>query len=87
MKQKNTQNLAVSQNDIQFVETLIETIDRIKKSRETRETEVIENIWTLIEIARHKKAKIEELIKALKISNAGKRLKALLRLEDDLLCV
>lgn len=82
----NQENPTVYKDDTQFVETLVDVTDRVRESREKRERETIENIEALIAIARHKKTKIDELVRVLKIGNAGKRLRALLQLEDRLLC-
>lgn len=76
----------VCKDDIQIVEALVEVTDRVRASREIRERETIENIEALIAIARHKKSAIDQLVTALKIGNAEKRLRALLQLEDRLLC-
>ena len=82
----NEENSTVCKDDIQFVETLVDVTDRVRESREERERETIKNIEALIAIARHRKSAIEHLVKALKISNAEKRLRALMQLEDRLLC-
>ena len=82
----NQESPIVCKDDIQLVETLVEVTDRVRQSRETRERATIENIEALIAIARHRKSAIDQLVKALKIGNAEKRLRALLQLEDRLLC-